>query len=289
MRPANIVTALADILAGFCAAGGILVLNDTIPTFSPASIGWLLLSTFGLYGGGVVFNDVFDASLDAEERPERAIPSGRVTLMEAKALGTLLFAGGIFSALQAGIPSGIIAIFIAIFALVYDAWAKHSIIFGPLFMGCCRGGNLLLGCSAILTSLPDIWFLAFIPILYIGSITLISQGEVHGGSKKTGTIALVLMLVVTAILLSLGFSPLYNVLTALPFLLLFAYLVIPPFFRAVFQPEATVIKKAVKRGIISLIILNSAIAAGFGGLLLGIMVLALLPLSFGLSRLFAVT
>src|SRR5699024_7457278 len=79
MRPANIVTAFADILAGFAAVGGAIAVSGWSLSADPAGLGWLLLSTFGLYGGGVVLNDVFDADLDATERPERAIPSGRVS------------------------------------------------------------------------------------------------------------------------------------------------------------------------------------------------------------------
>lgn len=69
MRPANIVTAFADILAGFAVAGGVISFTGETSLITPDGLGWLLLSTFGLYGGGVVFNDVFDAELDAKERP----------------------------------------------------------------------------------------------------------------------------------------------------------------------------------------------------------------------------
>lgn len=58
-RPPNIITAYADIFAGYAASSGA----------NPAALPFLLLATTGLYGGGVVFNDVFDAQLDATERP----------------------------------------------------------------------------------------------------------------------------------------------------------------------------------------------------------------------------
>jgi 4-hydroxybenzoate polyprenyltransferase len=61
MRPANIVTAFSDILAGFAAAGGALYILGGDSNSQFAGLGWLLVSTFGLYGGGVVMNDVFDA------------------------------------------------------------------------------------------------------------------------------------------------------------------------------------------------------------------------------------
>jgi len=40
---------------------------------------------------------------------------------------------------------------------------------------------------------------------------------------------------------------------------------------------------------VGLIPLNAALAAGFGGWLYGLLVLALLPISMGLGRVFAVT
>jgi hypothetical protein len=49
---------------------------------------WLVGATMCLYAGGVVLNDFFDRRLDAIERPERPIPSRRVSAASAAALGT---------------------------------------------------------------------------------------------------------------------------------------------------------------------------------------------------------
>lgn len=287
MRPANIVTAFADILAGYAAAGGIIIVAPF--SVSHPGLGWLLLSTFGLYGGGVVFNDVFDAPLDAEERPERAIPGGRASRSGAAFLGIVLLLTGILSAFQVNNYAGFLAIAISGLALFYDYKAKHSVLWGPLFMGSCRGGNLLLGCSILPSTLPHLWFLALLPIAYIGAITLVSQGEVHGGDKKSGLAALGLIVLVTVSLLVLGWLPGYNIFTALVFTILFGAMVLPPFTKAAFQPEPELIKNAIKSGVLSLILLNAALAAGFGGFILGIIVALLLPLSIGLAKLFAVT
>ena len=91
MRPANIITAWADILAGAAAAGA-------VATVSVSSLILLLVATTGLYGGGVVFNDVFDAELDQVERPERPIPSGRASRQGAIVWGSLLLVLGVVSA-----------------------------------------------------------------------------------------------------------------------------------------------------------------------------------------------
>ncbi|NBC64957.1 MAG: UbiA-like protein EboC [Bacteroidetes bacterium] len=289
MRPANNVTAFADILAGFAVAGGVIIFTGEAVLFSHEGLWWLLLSTFGLYGGGVVFNDVFDAELDAVERPERAIPSGLVTKFQASLLGTLLHLIGVITAFQVNQTAGFIAITIAILTIIYDSKAKHSVVFGPLFMGLCRGGNLLLGISIVPGILFQSWFLAFIPIVYIASITLISRGEVSGGNKMHGYIAVGMLTTVMIALLIFTFIPEYSLLTALPFLLLFAWMVFPAYLNAAINPEALTIKNAVKRGVLSLIFLNSVIAAGFSGLILGLIVALLFPISLLFSKLFAVT
>ncbi|MEX2574310.1 MAG: UbiA-like protein EboC [Balneolaceae bacterium] len=289
MRPANIVTALADILAGFFAAGGILLFVGGSIQTAPAGLIWLLASTAGLYGGGVVFNDVFDATLDADERPERAIPSGRISQSSAVILGVLLLGSGILFAFNVSVTSGYLAAAIATAALVYNAKAKHSAFWGPLFMGFCRGLNLLLGISILPAELAELWLLVFIPVTYIGAITLISQGEVKGGTRFSGYLSLAFIVLITVSLVLLSLDPSYQLYPSLPFTGLFGLMVIPAFLHAALSRRPHVIKKAVKRGVLSLIILNSALAAGFAGFSMGILVLTLLPLSFLLSRAFSVT
>ncbi len=288
MRPANIITAWADILVGFAASGWVLdgVLTGAIAPVIP--LAWLLLATTGLYGGGVVFNDIFDAELDAKERPERPIPSGRASRQSAIWLGSLLLICGVIAALQVSVLSAILAAAIAFAALFYDAFGKHNAFFGPLNMGACRGGNLLLGISAVPAMVGDYWFLTLIPIAYIAAITAISRGEVHGGKASTGILALILVGAVIGSILALGLLPNYQVLAALPFVILFAARVLPPFVKAVgATPEQ--IKTAVKAGVLSLIILDATVAAGFAGLPYGLLVLSLLPLSILLAQIFAVT
>ena len=92
VRPANVATALADVLAGYAVAG------QGDPRLNPSLLAWLLLSTACLYAGGVVLNDVFDRDLDRIERPERPIPSGRVSTTAAAGLGSGLLAAGILAA-----------------------------------------------------------------------------------------------------------------------------------------------------------------------------------------------
>ena len=293
MRPANILTAWADILVGYAAAGsGMVLANLWAGEFSVSvlgPLGWLLLSTSGLYGGGVVFNDVFDAELDQQERPERPLPSGRASLLGATLLGSALLVMGVLAAAQVSLVSAALATAVAIAALIYDAFGKHQSWLGPLNMGLCRGGNWLLGVSILPAMLAERWFIAVIPIIYIAAVTAISQGEVEGGKRQTGIVAIALVLIVLTSILGLTSLASYRWLAALPFATLFAGLVLPAFFRATQDPSAVTIRKAVKSGVLALIVLDAAIAAGFAGWPFGLLVLALLPISMTLARLFAVT
>ncbi len=281
-RPANIITAWADVLAGV-AASGFAVLDNPTPVI------WLLLATTGLYGGGVVFNDVFDAELDAKERPERPIPSGRVSLWGATFLGCVLLITGVLAAAQVSWLSFSIACGVAAAALLYDAYGKHHPFLGPLNMGICRGGNLLLGVSILSPMLRESWYLALIPITYIAAITAISQGEVHGGKRSTGIVALVLMGAVITGMLGLGWLNKSYFFAVLPFVVLLSGRVLVPFIQAVRQPSADNIRIAVRSGILSLIVLDATLSCSFAGLPYSLLVLSLLPVSMVLARLFAVT
>src|SRR5690606_18161610 len=180
MRPANIVTAISDVLAGIAIA---LLFVPEGSALDGLTLVALMIATIGLYGGGVVFNDVFDAALDARERPERPIPSGNVSVGGATKLAMALFVIGVIAAGAADVLSAVVALSIVVMCLLYDKWAKHHPVAGPLTMGLCRGLNLALGMSYSLAALGEVWFLAFVPVVYIAAVTTISRGEVHGGQR----------------------------------------------------------------------------------------------------------
>src|SRR5947207_4922271 len=168
LRPPNVVTAVADVLAGYAVAG----------LGNPEALPWLLLATICLYGGGVVLNDVFDRGVDRLERPERPIPSGRVSTAHAALFGAVLLAAGVGAASRATRDAGILAALLAGFVLLYDGWGKRHGLFGPLNMGICRALNLGLGILAVPTTILKGWPLMGLPLLYIAAVTAVSRGEV---------------------------------------------------------------------------------------------------------------
>ena len=280
-RPANVVTALSDIMAGLAIVGFVFGRLDY--QFYPAL--FLGLSSMSLYAGGVVFNDVFDHELDSIERPERALPSGRINRSEAIFGGILLLSLGIFLAFWQSRLSGIVAIFIALFALFYDWKGKHMRIFGPINMGLCRAFNLLLGMSVYELGVLEHFPVIAIPLIYIAAITLVSRGEVHGGKAITLYFAGFLFLVVHAS--QLFFAE--KIEFALVFVLAHFILIFRKLRIAIENPVGKNIGLTVKTGVLTLILMNAAWVASSGQWIVALFVLALLPVSLGLAKKFAVT
>lgn len=289
-RPANVVTAVSDILGGIAISGYLLKKN-------PEAHGWnslllLVSSTIGLYAGGVVFNDVFDAELDAYERPERPIPSGILSKATASIYGTMLLIFGIAAAANVHpdiiSTSSKLSVAIAACALVYDKWCKHHFIAGPFTMGLCRGLNLLLGMSIVPSAAITYWWLAWVPIIYIAAITTVSRGEVHGGNKSNLYVACILYALVMGTLFIFSVIR-QNWQIAFIFIAGFGTMIVPPLIKAIKQPRGAIIGKAVKAGVIALILMNAAWAAAFGQWYLAGMIVLLLPVSIVLARLFSVT
>ncbi|MDH5825704.1 UbiA-like protein EboC [Sphingobacterium sp. SG20118] len=284
MRPANVVTAVADVLAGIAISGYLL----TIGWEDPLPIILLCISTIGLYSGGIIFNDVFDANLDRVERPERPIPSGLISERGATIFGAIFFLIGVGTATFIGATTTVLAISIMVACLLYNKWAKHHAILGPLNMGLCRGLNLLLGVSIISSEVSQWWFLAIVPIIYIASITMISRDEVHGGSKRMLYFAAILYAFVIACILFFAVRK-GDIAVTLLFLAPFAWMIFKPLIKAINNPIGPNIGKAVKAGVIALILMNAAWASVFADWKIALTIIFLLPLSILLSKAFAVT
>ena len=289
MRPPNLPTAAADILAGVALAGVLTGCPGSQCALSAhwADILFLVTSSVCLYAGGVVLNDVFDARLDAVERPERPIPSGLVPIPQAAILGGLLLFIGVLLAGWARTESAYIAVWLAGGILLYDAYAKNRPFAGPLVMGLCRTLNLWLGMSLVPLTAEGQYL--WVPLLYIFAVTTVSRGEVSGGRKNQLLLAFILYAIVifgVGILVATETARLW---WALPFLILLAAMVFTPIVKGWQERRPEQIRAAVKGGVLGIVALDAAWAAGYGSIWAGLAVLFLLVVSRWLARQFAVT
>ena len=286
MRPPNLVTAVSDIWAGMALAGYLNEITWTSTDLTPFIL--LSIASVCLYAGGVVFNDVFDAALDSIERPERPIPSGRISIKTARILGSILLVISILLSFFIHVASGTIAIIVSVLALVYDKWGKHQSLVGPINMGLCRGGNLLLGISIIPAAISSVWWLSIVPVIYIAAVTIISRGEVHGSPRSYLFFALFLYVIVIAAITSAAFFR-KNIIETLPFLVVFGIMVLPALFKAIRTLKPSMIGKAVKAGVLGLILLNASWVAASASIAWAVITALLLPFSMLLAKPFAVT
>jgi UbiA prenyltransferase family len=295
VRLPNLPTALADILLGLLATGSL-----TLPGRWPAYL-LLMLASVCLYCGGMAWNDFFDREKDRRERPDRPIPSGRITPHHAALCGGGLVIAGVVLALLAGLiqmargEGGFVTPMALALALtgaifLYDAWLKRTLA-GPLGMGACRFLNILLGMAPAADLL---WsrglYMAAIVGMYIVGVTWLARTEARLSSRSAliGAASVMVLSLMTA--LPLPTLPLPAVPPADASSPLFPYLLVGlgffvgfPIAAAIRMPTPGRVQSAVKRSLMGLILLDATLATALAGTV-GLALLLLLAPSVYLNR-----
>ena len=189
IRVPNAPTAAANILAGY------LLANRNWDNW-PVLL-CLIISSLALYCCGMVLNDVFDAAQDKTDQPNRPIPSGRIDIRTAAALGWSLMTLGILAAIAAGalaspqaiFQCGSIAALLALAIYLYDGPLKQTPL-APVLMGTCRSLNVLLGASTVSAATlaeqnrstvggfpVELWWAAIAIGVLIMGVTLLARNE----------------------------------------------------------------------------------------------------------------
>src|SRR5215207_1462407 len=106
---------------------------------SVENLATLVVVSSVLYLSGMVLNDVFDAEVDARDRADRPIPSGRVSLKAAAAVGWGMLTIGLVIAWILSFNAndwrpGAVATLLAACILLYDGALKRTRL-APLVMG----------------------------------------------------------------------------------------------------------------------------------------------------------
>jgi 4-hydroxybenzoate polyprenyltransferase len=291
LRIPNVFTAFADIAVGACVAAAVL---PAFPGALAAAFVLIALASGCLYCAGMVWNDVFDLAEDTVSRAFRPIPSGRVRTATAVLLGTVLMACGLALAAAAGAPGDgewnyeplVYAAGIAVVVFAYDGGLKHTFI-GPVAMAACRFLNVLFGLALVPESSFALEFklhLAAVVGVYIVGVTWFARTE--EGVSRSRNLKLAFLVVLSALVTALVLraklhdtKPFHTLGTVLfPYLLVaFGFLVGLPAARAIGEPTAKRVQKAVKRLVLGLVVLDAVLATMFVGAWGLLVVLLLLP------------
>ena len=254
-----------DTVAGAAAAGGV----------RPSTPG-LIAASVCLYWAGMAANDWADRDLDARERPQRPIPSGRIRPRHALLTAAGLTAAGVgLAALAGGRRAAAVAVPLAAAVWTYDLWAKNTAA-GPAVMATCRGLDVLLGASGgrIRGAVPP----ALTVAAHTYTVTELSRYEVSGAAPAlplatlAGTVALAATTAGRrfgpAGLLAARYAAGYGTAQA----------------RAAADPSARRVRAAVGAGITELPGLQGALAAKAGSPAYGTAVALMAPLARRLAR-----
>lgn len=287
VRVPNLFTAPPDVLLGAALA---VASGASAP---PAAVGAVAVASVLLYAGGTTLNDYFDAPVDAEERPERPIPSGRVARRSALLLGGAFLAGGVVVAGLATVRAGVVAAVLASVVLLYDGVLGGGPA-GFLAMGAARGLDVLLGAAAVVAlAALAAWAVAVAAVVagYVAAVTYVAADEATGVDRRrvvaAAAAAALAALAVPAALAAAGATPVrLGVGTAVAGG--FVLWVGRPLSAAYADPSPDVVGPAVGACVLGLVVLDAAFAAvaGVGWTLL---VLGFLVPAAGLSRAFDVS
>jgi len=266
LRAANVFTAISNIIAGY------LLVNGQWQPIVPLLM--LAIVSSCCYLAGMVLNDVFDVKQDAIERPQRPIPSGRISISSASCVGIVLILSALSISVvvsrMVGTFSSVVVTLLLVFAIVnYDSWSKRTWL-GPVNMGVCRFLNVLLGASVAssFTAETGVWLIASGLGIYTWGITLIARREAANSLR----IELVSggVLVATGLAL-IAFLPLVLPRLAIPTLAWFAAIavlfllgrqVMVPLFS---RPTPENVQAAVKRFILMFIGIDAAVSGAAAG------------------------
>jgi 4-hydroxybenzoate polyprenyltransferase len=296
MRLPAVFTAMADVAMGF------LFVQFGGPRWSPAASDFATLATLIaasslLYVAGMVLNDVFDVELDRRERPERPIPSGRVSLDAARRLGWRLLMLGVAVGTAAvffsgSLRSGVVAAILATAILLYDAWLKRTPL-GPVAMGACRMLNVLLGMSATDAQFhAEHWLVAGAIGVYVAGITLFARKESQRSGRGQLTAATVIIALGITMLACLphwsnrlipelhGEPRAWYVIAGMQrwrvLVVVMGVWILRRFVRAMTDPTPNRVQIAVSQGILSIVMLDAVACYAVRGVFWAIMVLLLL-------------
>lgn len=140
-----------------------------------------------LYWSGMALNDWADRDVDAVERPERVIPSGRVEASVALAIAAGLGVAGVaVTAAVGGRRALRVSVPLAVLVATYDVLAKDAPA-GPVVMASTRGLDVLLAAASAPAAAARP---AAAVAVHTAGVTLLSRGEVHGTTPANALAAL---------------------------------------------------------------------------------------------------
>jgi geranylgeranylglycerol-phosphate geranylgeranyltransferase len=144
---------------------------------------------FLVTGAGNSINDYFDHKIDAINKPQRPIPSGRISLKGALIYSISLFAVGIIIAFAINLFLGIIAFSSSLLMIYYARDLKTKCLIGNLSISFLTGLCFVFGGIAVEQIAVSI-YLGFYAFLMTVAREIVKDMEDQEGDKEEGATTL---------------------------------------------------------------------------------------------------
>ncbi|MGC9517554.1 MAG: UbiA family prenyltransferase [Methanomicrobiales archaeon] len=174
LRPWNALMAVIAVILVAIIAG-----NFSLDVFLACSV------VFIVTGAGNSINDYFDHKIDAINKPERPIPSGRIPLKVAGIYSLALFMVGIAIAFTIDFLPGMIALLSSILMIYYAYTLKRKCIIGNLSISFLTGLCFVFGGVVVGEILISI-YLGFFAFLMTMAREIVKDMEDLQGDKEEG-------------------------------------------------------------------------------------------------------
>ena len=167
VRIPGIFTALSNVMIGY-----FFSLSET----EVVSFPFLFLTSGMLFCSGMIFNDYFDLQIDKKERPDRPLPTKKISKQNALLLGVIFLILANFFAYVVGYYSLIISLIMTILIISYNYKLKFISFLGIFNLSFIRFLNILLGFSILSITFDVIQYA--IPIgIFVGGISILAKNE----------------------------------------------------------------------------------------------------------------
>jgi geranylgeranylglycerol-phosphate geranylgeranyltransferase len=151
----------------------------------------VFISVFLITGAGNAINDYFDAGIDAVNRPDRPIPSGRLRKGSAYTFSMVLFGCGIAVSYFIGTAPFLMALFNSFLLYFYAFSLKRKVFVGNLSVSYLTGSTFLFGGAAYgLKGIEATSFLFFLSMLATLAREIVKAIEDMEGDMLDGAVTL---------------------------------------------------------------------------------------------------
>jgi len=176
-RPINGFIAFISVSLGAFIATESLIFSPDVFVIAIAAL--LILSA------GNAINDYCDYKIDSINKPNRPIPSGRISRRDAAIFSTTLMSIGIILSFLVNFRAIVIAVLVSVILVAYAIWLKKTPLVGNIIVGIMTGLTFLAGGVAV-NRITGTLVPAIFALLYTTAREIVKDIEDFEGDYKVG-------------------------------------------------------------------------------------------------------